>query len=103
MRMSDVPVLHTSRLILRGHRLDDFADLAAMWGDPEVTRYIGGAPSTQAASWSRLHRYRGHWSLLEYGFWAIEERESGRYVGDIGLADFRRGLAQPFADAPEVG
>jgi RimJ/RimL family protein N-acetyltransferase len=101
--MSDVPVLQTPRLILRGHRLEDFADLAAMWGDADVTRHIGGKPSTTAESWSRLHRYRGHWSLLGYGFWAIEERTSGRFVGDIGLADFRRGLEHPFNGAPEAG
>ncbi|MGA0601748.1 GNAT family N-acetyltransferase [Caulobacter sp. KR2-114] len=101
--MPDVPVLDTPRLILRAHRLDDFADLAAMWGDPAVTRHIGGKPSAPAESWSRLHRYRGHWALLGYGFWAVEERETGRYVGDLGLADFHRGLDHPFNDAPEAG
>ncbi len=101
--MSDVPILQTPRLILRAHRLDDFDDLAAMWADPDVTRHIGGKPSAPAESWSRLHRYRGHWALLGYGFWAIEARESGRFVGDIGLADFHRGLEHPFTGAPEAG
>jgi len=101
--MSEVPVLHTPRLTLREHRLEDFDDLAALWADPEVTRHIGGKPSTSAESWSRLHRYRGHWALLGYGFWAVVERQSGRYAGDIGLADFRRGLAHPFNDSPEAG
>ncbi len=34
-----VPVLETERLILRGHRLEDFAAYAAMWADPIVTKY----------------------------------------------------------------
>jgi RimJ/RimL family protein N-acetyltransferase len=101
--MTDIPVLQTPRLRLRGHRLADFADLAAMWADPVVVRHIGGQPSTEAESWGRLHRYLGHWALLGYGFWAIEEAASGRYVGDIGLADFRRGIDHPLADAPEAG
>jgi hypothetical protein len=37
----EVPVIETKRLRLRGHRLGDFTDCAAMWADPIVTRYIG--------------------------------------------------------------
>ncbi len=36
--------LETERLILRGHTRDDFAAFAAMWGAPDVTRFIGGKP-----------------------------------------------------------
>jgi len=41
----EVPVVETERLRLRGYRPEDFADCAAMWADPEVTRYIGGSRS----------------------------------------------------------
>lgn len=37
----DTPVLMTERLVLRTHRLDDFADLCAMWADPEIVKFIG--------------------------------------------------------------
>jgi RimJ/RimL family protein N-acetyltransferase len=36
-----VPVIETERLRLRGHRLEDFPDSAALWADPLVTRFIG--------------------------------------------------------------
>jgi RimJ/RimL family protein N-acetyltransferase len=36
------PRIRTERLVLRGHRLDDFPDALAMWSDPDVTRFIGG-------------------------------------------------------------
>ncbi|HEX7758280.1 MAG TPA: GNAT family N-acetyltransferase [Caulobacteraceae bacterium] len=101
--MTAVPVLETDRLRLRAHTLADFADLAALWGDEDVVRHIGGRASTPDESWGRLQRYLGHWALLGYGFWAVEEKASGRYAGDLGLADFRRGLDHPFNDAPEVG
>jgi RimJ/RimL family protein N-acetyltransferase len=98
-----VPVIETERLVLRGHRLDDFADCAAMWADPEVTRHISGRPSTQAECWTRLLRYVGHWSLLGFGYWAVEEKKSGRYMGELGFADFKRELDTGLDGAPEIG
>ena len=106
--MADIPVLTTARLTLRGHRLEDFEALAAMWGNPEVTRYIGGRPSTREESWARLLRYIGHWDLLGYGFWAVTETASGRFLGEAGIADFNREIDMPeglppAGALPEIG
>jgi RimJ/RimL family protein N-acetyltransferase len=98
-----IPAIDTERLTLRGHGGADFADLAAMWGDPDVTRYIGGRPCTEEESWTRLLRYAGHWTLLGYGYWAIREQGSGRFVGDVGFANLRRALEPGLGDAPEAG
>ncbi len=98
-----VPVLETERLTLRGHTLADFDECAAMWGDPLVTRHIGGRPSTEEEVWARVLRYAGLWALLGYGYWAVRERDSGRFVGDVGLADFRREVTPALGDAPEAG
>jgi RimJ/RimL family protein N-acetyltransferase len=97
------PILETTRLRLRPHRVEDFADLAAMWSDPQVTRHIGGRPSTAEESWSRLARYAGFWALLGFGFWAIEERATGRYAGEAGFADFKRETTPALGGAPEAG
>jgi len=97
------PVLTTKRLRLRGHRRDDFKNCTALWSDPAVVRYISGKPSTATETWGRLLKYAGLWSLLGYGYWAVEERETGRFVGDVGLADFHRDIEPGFDDAPEVG
>jgi RimJ/RimL family protein N-acetyltransferase len=94
--------LETERLLLRRHRLDDFEALAALWADPRVVQHISGKPSSASDSWARLLRYAGHWSLLGYGFWAIEEKASGRFVGGLGFADFKREIEPPLA-APEMG
>jgi RimJ/RimL family protein N-acetyltransferase len=99
----DAPTLETPRLRLRGHRLADFAPCAAMWADPIVTRFIGGRPSTEEEVWARLLRYRGHWAHLGFGYWAVEEKASGAFVGELGFADFQRDLAPPFGDRPELG
>lgn len=98
-----VPSLETERLILRAHTVADYDDSAAMWGDPEVTRHIGGRPSTPEEAWSRVLRYAGLWTLLGFGYWVARERETGRFVGEVGFADFRRDITPPLQGAPEVG
>jgi RimJ/RimL family protein N-acetyltransferase len=97
------PALDTPRLRLRGHRLDDFADTAALWGDPVVTRFIGGLPLTPEESWTRLLRYVGHWTLLGFGYWTVHEIATGRFVGEVGFADYRRDIDPPLAGVPEIG
>lgn len=97
-----VPIIETERLILRGHKLEDFEASAAMWGDPDVARYIGGKPSTREESWQRMIRYPGHWALMGYGFWVLEEKATKRFVGEAGFADFKRDTDPPLG-APEQG
>jgi RimJ/RimL family protein N-acetyltransferase len=103
MTMPEVPVLTSSRLTFRGHTRDDFADSAAMWGDPQVTRYIGGRSFTEEEVWARLLRYVGHWAVVGFGFWAVRETTTGRFVGEVGFADFHRPIAPLFDGAPEAG
>ncbi len=97
------PVLESERLRLRGHRVADFDALAAMWADPAVTRHIGGRASTREESWARLVRYAGLWPLLGFGYWAVEERATGRFAGDVGFADYHRDMTPPLGQVPETG
>jgi RimJ/RimL family protein N-acetyltransferase len=99
----EVPVLQTKRLTMRGHRIDDFTDCAAMWADPVVTRYIGGKPLSEEEAWTRLLRYAGHWALMGFGYWAIEEKETGRFVGELGFADYKRDIEPSIKGVPELG
>lgn len=99
----DGPVLRTERLILRPHGLGDFADSLALWSDPVTTLYVGGRAPAEDEVWGRLMRYAGFWSLLGYGFWVARERDGGRFVGEIGFGDGRRGLGPAFDGAPEIG
>jgi RimJ/RimL family protein N-acetyltransferase len=99
----DAPSLDTARLTLRAHTLADFDECAAMWGDPFVTRHIGGRPATEEEVWARILRYAGLWALLGFGYWVVRERDSGRFVGEIGLADFHRELTPSLDGVPEMG
>jgi RimJ/RimL family protein N-acetyltransferase len=93
----------TERLLLRRHTADDLAALAAVWADPDVMRHVGGRISSLEDSWARVLRYAGHWSLCGYGFWAVVEAATGRYIGDVGFADFKRACEPALSDAPEGG
>jgi RimJ/RimL family protein N-acetyltransferase len=98
-----VPVLEAERLILRGHRVDDFTNCMSLWTDPEVTRFIGGKPSTREEVWARLLRYAGHWALLGFGYWVVTEKETGRFIGETGFADFKRQIEPSLEGVPEIG
>ncbi len=98
-----VPVVETDRLRLRGHRIGDFSDCATMWADPAVTRYIGGRPFAEEEVWSRVLRYVGHWLWLGFGYWALEEKATGRYIGDVGFADYKREIQPSIEGLPELG
>lgn len=98
-----VPVLDTPRLRLRGHRHDDLPQCVVMWADPDVTRFIGVEPANEQKTWARLLGYIGHWALMGFGYWVIEQRDSGEFVGEVGLADFKRDIAPAMRGSPELG
>jgi RimJ/RimL family protein N-acetyltransferase len=97
------PVIETERLVLRGHRMDDFADCAAMWADPQVARFIGGKPLSETEAWARFLRYAGHWPLMGFGYWAVIEKGSGAFVGDVGFADYKRDIEPSIKGEAEIG
>jgi RimJ/RimL family protein N-acetyltransferase len=97
------PLIETERLRLRPHQATDFADCVAMWSDPVVVRYTIGEPSPAQKTWIRILAYRGHWVLLNYGYWAVAEKSSGRYIGELGFADFKRDIVPSIDGMPELG
>ncbi|BBD98277.1 N-acetyltransferase [Sphingobium amiense] len=100
--MSGAPILETPRLILRAHRVEDYAACRRLWSDADVVRFIGGMAQDAQAVWFRLLRYAGMWSLLGYGMWAIEDRESGAFLGEAGLLSAERGIPE-LEGVPEAG
>ncbi|TGY90117.1 N-acetyltransferase [Marinicauda algicola] len=101
--MNLAPRLETERLILRLHRAEDFEASAAMWANPDVVRHIGGQPSPRGEAWMRMLRYPGLWALLGYGYLAIEDKATGRFAGEAGLADFKREMSPSIEAIPEAG
>ena len=74
-----------------------------MWADPEVTRHIGGTPLTETEAWTRFLRYAGHWAVMGFGYWAVEEKGSGAFAGDVGFADYKREIGPSIKGEAEIG
>ncbi len=79
------PRLRTDRLLLREWRDDDKAPYALLNGDPEVMAHF---PSTLTAAQSdeMVERMAAAWGDRGYGLWAVEVRDSGAFVGFVGLS-----------------
>jgi len=45
----------------------------------------------------------GHWAMLGFGFWAVEEKDSGEFVGELGFAEFKRQIEPSIDGTPEIG
>ena len=96
------PTLTTQRLSIEPMSRAHWEDYAAAWADPRMTAFIGGEPRSRNVSWGKMLQGIGLWSLFGYGYWSFVERESGRFVGNGGLAQFERGIAE-LENVPEAG
>jgi RimJ/RimL family protein N-acetyltransferase len=97
-----IPILETERLRLRASTPADFPAHCALWADPDVVRHLGALPNTVEESWSRFLRNAGHWTVLGFGSWLVEEKSTGEFVGEVGLFDYHRNIEPPLT-IPEIG
>ena len=92
-KTTDAPVIETERLRLRGFTAEDKPDYAALRADPDVVRFLPGGealvPFAEEIADSRIQAFRQGWSA-GFGVWAVEERATGRFLGQAGLAQLER-------------
>jgi RimJ/RimL family protein N-acetyltransferase len=82
-----VTTLRTSRLILRPWRTDDLDDLAEIYGDPEVMRYIrDGSVQDREQTAAGLAKMSADWAERGFGLFAAEVRATGALAGWVGFA-----------------
>ena len=78
-----VPVLETERLRLRAPKLADFEHWAAFFASPRSTFERGQMPKDEAyRNWAADVAL---WGLRGYGPFGIEMRDTGAYVGEVGI------------------
>jgi len=90
-------LLLTERLELRAFEPEDLDALHAVYGDPEVTRFIPAYPTpehTRRALDIHVREARAG----NPAFWALIERESGELIGDAGV-----GLIEGIGPEYELG
>ena len=75
--------LPTPRLLLRQWRPSDLEPFAAMNSDADVMRYYP-TPWTREQSDAFAQRVMRLIDERGWGFWAVEERVSGRFIGFVG-------------------
>jgi RimJ/RimL family protein N-acetyltransferase len=78
-----LPLL-TERLEIRAFEPSDLEALHAVYGDPEVTRFISHYPTLEHTR-RALDRHVREARAGNPAFWALIERESGELIGDAGL------------------
>jgi RimJ/RimL family protein N-acetyltransferase len=77
-------MFQTERLILRAFRDEDRAPWAAMNADPEVMRHFPGLLSRAEAD-AVIDRVNGKIAATGVGFWALERKADGAFLGFAGL------------------
>jgi len=84
--VTEAPELRTERLVMRGWRFEDYEPLAKILADPAVGAGLGKPDGlTPHEAWLDMSVMSAHWSLRGFGNWALEERDSGEFVGRAGL------------------
>lgn len=78
-------MLTTDRLLLRRWHGSDRAPFAALNADPEVMRYFPST-RTRAESDALVDRLDAAIEADGFGLWAVERRDSGAFVGFVGLS-----------------
>jgi RimJ/RimL family protein N-acetyltransferase len=94
-----MPDLRTDRLTLRSWRESDIQPWAEMNADPQVREFLGDL-LTRAESAASAARFQAQIDERGFGFWAVEVRSTGEFIGFTGLDQVDEGL--PFTGI-EIG
>ena len=81
-----MPEIETRRLRLRPITMDDLFDLARLWADADVMRYLPtGEPRSVEETKVELRYMVNHWCELGFGVWAVILKETKGFLGYCGL------------------
>ncbi len=81
-----MPAIETERLLLRMFRPDDLDELARLFSDPDVLRYVGdGKPVNREETDKALKSIIKHWTTHGFGRWAVVDKKTHEFVGFGGL------------------
>lgn len=78
--------IETDRLILRPMDSEDLESHLEMMADPKVAAFLtpDGKPRSRAEEWRAAACYIGHWAIRGYGFFSVEDKATGQWLGRVG-------------------
>lgn len=87
MNTTDRTILQIEGFTMRPLQFFNLDPLAAIWSDPEVTRFLPnrGVTIPKENTEKSLTSFIEHWKNQGYGIWAIVEDASSRMSGYCGL------------------
>jgi RimJ/RimL family protein N-acetyltransferase len=98
--MAEPVELETARLRLRQWKAEDLDPFHSLNDDPEVMRYFPTV-LTRSESDDLARRISGLIDEKGWGFWALETRDEGRFIGFTGL--HAQETKFPFSPCVEIG
>lgn len=78
----DIPVLETTRLVLRGPDPEDYPNFKATFASYR-SRYMGG-PLNAYETWMLYAAEIGHWEIRGFGMWMIHDKVTDETYGMAG-------------------
>ena len=63
----------------------DAEPFVAFYADADASKFVGGPIEDPDQAWQKMAEHEGHWSLVGFGNWAVEDKESGELAGCVGL------------------
>jgi len=79
---TNIPILQSRRLVLRGPEPDDYPDFKATFTSYRA-RFMGG-PLNAYETWMLYAAEIGHWAIRGYGMWMIHDRKTDETYGMAG-------------------
>ena len=81
-----MPAIETDRLLLRMFGPEDLDELARLFRDPQVMRYVGdGQPASREETERTLESIIRHWQMHGFGRWAAVDLQTQEFIGFGGL------------------
>ena len=82
MATSNIPVIETKRLVLRGPEPEDYPNFKATFASYR-SRFMGG-PLNPYETWMLYAAEIGHWNIRGYGMWMIHDKATDETYGMAG-------------------
>jgi RimJ/RimL family protein N-acetyltransferase len=95
--------IETARLYLQPVQVGDIPQMAELWADPRVMRYLpGGRSRSLEAASNEVQNMITHWMTFSYGVWVVRSRREDEFMGYSGLQHFHNSRDSTAPNSGEI-